>query len=106
VQYFGAFHRGHIFNEADGFVYDRMARHLTRRSQRGVRPPQGTSWYSRIREKARVLLEEALSAARLVLRGGPTQAAQFPAIEHLELAHLDEFAGDDAATGAHFFAAR
>ncbi len=51
VQSFGAFHRGHIFNKADGFVRDRMPRHLKRRSQRGVRPTQGTSWYSHIREK-------------------------------------------------------
>ena len=50
AQYFGEFHRGKLFGKADGFVYDRMVRHLKRRSQRGVRPPHGTSWYSLIRE--------------------------------------------------------
>ena len=48
VQYFGEFHRGKLFGKADGYVYDRMVRHLKRRSQRGVRPPQGSSWYQLI----------------------------------------------------------
>jgi RNA-directed DNA polymerase len=45
IQYFGEFHRGRLVNKADGFVYERMFRHLSRRSQRGVRPPQNMSWY-------------------------------------------------------------
>jgi len=45
AQYFGEFHRGKLFGKADGYVYDRMVRHLKRRSQRGVRPPKGSSWY-------------------------------------------------------------
>ena len=50
VQYFGEFNRGKIFGKADGFVYDRMVRHLKRRSQRGVRPPSEGSWYRLIYE--------------------------------------------------------
>lgn len=49
IQYFGTFHRGKIINKADCFVYDRMVRHLKRRSQRGVRPSHGASWYRFIR---------------------------------------------------------
>ena len=45
MQYFGEFHRGKIMGKADGFVYDRMIRHLKRRSQRGVRPSSESSWY-------------------------------------------------------------
>ena len=51
VQYFGEFHRGRLINKADGFVYDRMFRHLSRRSQRGVRPPQNISWYQFVYER-------------------------------------------------------
>jgi len=50
MQYFGEFHRGKIMGKADGFVYDRMVRHLKRRSQRGVRPPSESSWYRLIYE--------------------------------------------------------
>ena len=45
VQYFGEFHRGKALNKADSYVYHRITRHLMRRSQRGVHPPQGVSWY-------------------------------------------------------------
>lgn len=48
VQYFGAFHRGKLLNKADFFVYDRLVRHLKRRSQRGVHPPGGVTWYQLI----------------------------------------------------------
>ena len=50
IQYFGAFHRGKVINKADMYVYDRMVRQLKRRSQRGVRPPQGVSWYRFVHE--------------------------------------------------------
>lgn len=50
AQYFGAFNRGRIFGKADSFVCDRMYRHLKRRSQRGIRPPADTSWYTFTRE--------------------------------------------------------
>jgi RNA-directed DNA polymerase len=64
AQYFGAFHRGRIFGKADGFVYDRMVRHLKRRSQRGVHPSQGQSWYSLIRENLGVCLLSQLRPSR------------------------------------------
>jgi len=57
-------------------------------------------------DEARALLEEALSAARLALPGGPTQTAQIMAIVHMELAHLADVAGDEESAGAHLSAAR
>lgn len=51
VRYFGAFNRGKIIGKADGFVYDRLVRHLKRRSQRGVHPPSDGSWFQLIRER-------------------------------------------------------
>ncbi len=56
VQYFGAFHRGNIINKADMYVYDRMVRHLMKRSQRGVRPSHGMTWYRFVREHLGVKL--------------------------------------------------
>jgi len=56
VQYFGAFNRGRLISRADSYVYERMYRHLKDRSQRGVRPPQGTSWYRLIRERLGIRL--------------------------------------------------
>jgi RNA-directed DNA polymerase len=56
VQYFGEFHRGKVINQADMFVYDRMVRHLKRRSQRGVRPSHGATWYRFVREHLGVAL--------------------------------------------------
>lgn len=56
VQYFGAFHRGNVINKADMYVYDRMVRHLKRRSQRGVRPSHGATWYRFVREHLGVAL--------------------------------------------------
>ena len=50
MQYFGEFHRGKTIGKADGFVYDRMVRHLKRRSQRGVRPQSESGWYRLIYE--------------------------------------------------------
>jgi hypothetical protein len=50
MQYFGEFHRGKIMGKADRFVYDRMVRHLKRRSQRGVGPPSESIWYRLIYE--------------------------------------------------------
>jgi RNA-directed DNA polymerase len=50
VQYFGAFHRGNVINKADMYVYDRMVRHLKSRSQRGVRPSHGATWYRFVRQ--------------------------------------------------------
>lgn len=50
VGYFGEFNRGKLFGRADCHVHNRMVRHLKRRSQRGVRPPQDVSWYRLIHE--------------------------------------------------------
>lgn len=61
--------------------------------------------FERHRE-ARVLLDEALSAARFALDGGPTLTAQVLAIVHLELAHIDDFEGDEASARDHIAAAR
>jgi len=61
IQYFGAFHRGKILGKADGYVYDRMVRHLKRRSQRGVRPPEDGSWYRLIRERLGITAMSKLS---------------------------------------------
>ncbi len=33
------------------FVYQRVVKHLKRRSQRPYRPPQGVSWYDRVHNK-------------------------------------------------------
>jgi len=51
IRYFGAFHRGQIIGKADSYVFDRMVRHLQRRSQRGVRPPANSTWTPLIRER-------------------------------------------------------
>lgn len=51
ANYFGRHHRGKLLNKADAFVYDRMVRHLKRRSQRGLRPPEGMSWYRLIHDR-------------------------------------------------------
>lgn len=56
VQYFGAFNRGNVINKADMYVYDRMVRHLQRRSQRGVCPSHGATWYRFVREHLGVAL--------------------------------------------------
>jgi len=50
AQYFGAFHRGKLINKADRYVYDRMVCHLKHRSQRGVRPSHGATWYRYVRQ--------------------------------------------------------
>lgn len=37
--------RGKVFNHANQYVYDRMVRHLKRRSQRHLRPPGDHTYY-------------------------------------------------------------
>jgi len=64
MQYFGAFHRGKIIGKADSFVYDRMVRHLKRRSQRGVRPPANTSWYRLIHGRLGVMVLSQLHPSK------------------------------------------
>lgn len=44
-QYFNQGNRGKVFNHANQYVYDRMVRHLKRRSQRHLRPPGDHSYY-------------------------------------------------------------
>jgi serine/threonine protein kinase/tetratricopeptide (TPR) repeat protein len=56
--------------------------------------------------EARALLEKALSAARFAIDGGPTMTRQVLAVVHLELAHLDDLAGDEASAREHVTAAR
>ena len=43
--YFDHGYRGRIFSTIDGYVSDRLCCHFRRRSQRGMRPPAGTTWY-------------------------------------------------------------
>jgi len=57
-------------------------------------------------DEARVLLVEARAAARFALDGGPTLTAQMLAVVHLELAHLDDLAGDEVSARGHVAAAR
>lgn len=42
--YFGKGYPGKAFQRINGFVRDRLYRHLRRRSQRPFRPPEGVSW--------------------------------------------------------------
>lgn len=49
--YFGAGHRGTVFNKMNQFVYGRMLRQLKGRSQRHLRPPAGCSYYRYIYER-------------------------------------------------------
>ncbi len=53
--YFSRGHRGRVFNDVNQFVYDSFVRHMKRRSQRSVRPPEGTSWYALIRQRLGVI---------------------------------------------------
>jgi RNA-directed DNA polymerase len=43
--YFGHGHRGKVFSKVDYYVSDHLMRHFKRRSQKGLRPPEGTTWY-------------------------------------------------------------
>lgn len=49
--YFGRFHRGSAFHHANGHVIDSFHRHLTRRSQRPLRPPKDMTWHAFIRAR-------------------------------------------------------
>jgi RNA-directed DNA polymerase len=44
--YFRHGHPGRVFASLNGFVQNRMRRHLKRRSQRHLRPPEGVSFYA------------------------------------------------------------
>jgi RNA-directed DNA polymerase len=54
-RYFDRFHRGWVFRKADYFVYDRVARHLKRRSQRPFRPPKDMTWYAFTKQRLGVM---------------------------------------------------
>ena len=43
--YFGRGHRGKIFSKIDYYVSQRLMSHFQRRSHKGLRPPEGLSWY-------------------------------------------------------------
>ena len=43
--YFGRFNRGHVFSKVDFFVTKRLISHFKRRSHKGIRPPEGMTWY-------------------------------------------------------------
>jgi RNA-directed DNA polymerase len=43
--YFDHGHRGKIFSKIDRQVHRKVKKHLMRRSQRGVRPPDGVTWH-------------------------------------------------------------
>ena len=45
TNYFGHFHQGVRFQRMNTFLCHRVVKHLKRRSQRPVRPPNGMTWY-------------------------------------------------------------
>ena len=45
ANYFGHFHQGVRFQRMNTFLCHRVVKHLKRRSQRPVRPPNGMTWY-------------------------------------------------------------
>ena len=49
--YFNQGHRGKVFAHVDYYVTHRLMRHFKRRSQRGLRPPEGWSWYRVLTEQ-------------------------------------------------------
>jgi RNA-directed DNA polymerase len=53
------FNRGYprdAFRQINGFVRERLTRHLKRRSQRPFRPPQGVTWYAQLERLGLVYL--------------------------------------------------
>jgi RNA-directed DNA polymerase len=51
IQYFGHSHCGRCTQSLNHFVYERLTRHLRRRSQRGHRPPKDRSLYDHMTNK-------------------------------------------------------
>jgi RNA-directed DNA polymerase len=47
-EYFGLGHARRALRKIDGYVRQRLIRHLRRRSQRPFRPPEGTTWYAQL----------------------------------------------------------
>jgi len=46
--YFSEGHKGQAMRNMNWFIYNRVVKHLKRRSQRPYRPPEGVSWYHHI----------------------------------------------------------
>jgi len=63
-RYFAHGYPRRIFNRADGFVIERLTRHLRRRSQRPFRPPEGTSFLAHLQACGLRLLEPTLGTRR------------------------------------------
>jgi RNA-directed DNA polymerase len=53
--YFSRFHRGSAMAHVNVYVLESIVRHLRRRSQRPLRPPQGTTWYGLVYAQLGVL---------------------------------------------------
>lgn len=53
--YFGCFHRHKARSKVNVYVHARMVQHLTRRSQRPLRPPKNLSWYEYLQQRLGVL---------------------------------------------------
>jgi RNA-directed DNA polymerase len=49
--YFSKGHSRRAIRRMNWFVFNRMVKHLKRRSQRPYRPPEGVSWYSHVHDK-------------------------------------------------------
>lgn len=47
-QYFKLGYPRQTFRSINGFIHERLTRHLQRRSQRPFRPPEGVSWYAQM----------------------------------------------------------
>ena len=68
-RYFAHGYPRRIFNRADGFVIERLTRHLRRRSQRPFRPPEGTPFLAHLQASGLRLLEPTLGTAGAIQRG-------------------------------------
>jgi len=49
-QYFSVGYSAPAYNAIDYYTYERMIKHLNRRSQRGYRRPQGVTWYRHLQQ--------------------------------------------------------
>jgi RNA-directed DNA polymerase len=54
-QYYNQGNRGKVFNRANQYIYDRMVRHLKRRSQRHLRPPGDLSYFQFVYQRLGVV---------------------------------------------------
>ena len=53
--YFGCFHHHKTRSKVNVYVFARLVKHLTRRSQRPLRPPKNLSWYAYLHQRLGVL---------------------------------------------------